>query len=1200
MKQAVVGQPCDTDDQCGQCEVCFRPEGPAPFGTCQAALDGQACNNYGCTLPGVCSRGSCDGGQPLGEGTPCGDSNACTGPGICKEGTCDMQPLEGLPCDDGNECFVDSKCVGTACLGAPGNDGNPCDDGNSCTLNTTCEAGICNKGEIEEDGKPCEDGNPCITGSTCGGGQCQRGQNADPGTPCDDGNQCTIATTCDETGTCGGGDKSDGLPCDDGNPCTKDTMCNAGECGSGSTSSGESCDRDGNLCTQDQCVEMECMPGGPLNCDDGKVCTDDICDPQKGCGHSNNTATCNDGNPCTTGDRCQAGSCEAGGNATSGTPCGSSGNTDCDNPDTCDGSGNCQLNNEAASFVCRSAVAGGCDVAETCGSGNTGACPTDLFVAVDTPCGSGSNTDCDNPDSCDGSGACLVNNELSTHVCRVAGTNATCDPAETCGSGNTGACPGNAFAGSGTPCGSSANTDCDNPDTCDGSGTCQNNNEGASFVCRAAAAGGCDVAETCGSGNTGACPTNLFAAEDTPCGSGANTDCDNPDTCNDSGSCQNNNEAASFVCRAAQAGGCDVAETCGASTGACPSDVFMINGTPCGSGTNTDCDNPDSCNNGACAANNEAANFVCRSAIPGGCDAAETCGSGNTGACPADQIATPGTPCGSNTNTDCDNPDSCDAAGVCQLNNEAANFVCRSAIAGGCDVAETCGSGNTGACPSDQVVTNGTPCGSNANTDCDNPDSCNNGACAANNEASSFVCRAAVAGGCDVAETCGASTGACPTDLFAAVNTPCGSNGNTDCDNPDTCNGSGSCQTNNEAPNFVCRAAVAGGCDVAETCGGSTGACPTDLFVTNGTPCGSSANTDCDNPDTCNAGSCAINREAAGHECRPQSDDCDVAETCNGTTDINCPADAIEPSTTVCRGTGGVCDVEDHCDGTNKACPADAKSTAQCRAASGTCDVAESCDGVANDCPADGVASSSTVCRGVAAGSQGCDIAENCDGAGKACPTDLFETAGVLCGSATDSVCDNPDTCNGAGSCAPNYEVANTPCGSSTDSECSHPDSCNGSGTCDPRHETAGTACSGGACETGVCELTPIVDAGSDAGDAAATDAAAPDPADASDDATAPPPPPPVEAGVGGTGGVPVFVLDASVPAGSGGVPFPIKDGGLPPGFDASFLDASLLIGDEELAKCDCSVPGRTPKAPLSPWAVLAVLGLLAVRRQPR
>jgi MYXO-CTERM domain-containing protein len=90
-----------------------------------------------------------------------------------------------------------------------------------------------------------------------------------------------------------------------------------------------------------------------------------------------------------------------------------------------------------------------------------------------------------------------------------------------------------------------------------------------------------------------------------------------------------------------------------------------------------------------------------------------------------------------------------------------------------------------------------------------------------------------------------------------------------------------------------------------------------------------------------------------------------------------------------------------------------------------------------------------------------------------------------------------------------------------------------------------------------------------------------------------------VEAGAG-AGGTPIFVLDAGSSGGFGGVPFPIKDGGLPPGFDASFLDASSLIGNEELAKCDCNVPGRVPTSPVSPWALLTLVGLLVLRRQPR
>jgi hypothetical protein len=49
--------------------------------------------------------------------------------------------------------------------------------------------------------------------------------------------------------------------------------------------------------------------GGDVLCDDGNVCTDDICNGASGCVHTNNTAACSDGNPCTMGDTCSDGSC---------------------------------------------------------------------------------------------------------------------------------------------------------------------------------------------------------------------------------------------------------------------------------------------------------------------------------------------------------------------------------------------------------------------------------------------------------------------------------------------------------------------------------------------------------------------------------------------------------------------------------------------------------------------------------------------------------------------------------------------------------------------------------------------------------------------------------------------------------------------------------------------------------------------------
>jgi hypothetical protein len=71
-------------------------------------------------------------------------------------------------------------------------------------------------------------------------------------------------------------------------------------------------------------------------------------------------------------------------------------------------------------------------------------------VSAGTACGSSSDTECDNADTCDGAGSCQANNEPS-----------------------------------GTSCGSNSNTDCDNPDTCNGTGSCQTNYEPSGTSCTA-------------------------------------------------------------------------------------------------------------------------------------------------------------------------------------------------------------------------------------------------------------------------------------------------------------------------------------------------------------------------------------------------------------------------------------------------------------------------------------------------------------------------------------------------------------------------------------------------------------------------------------------------------------------------------------------------------------------------------------------
>jgi uncharacterized protein (TIGR03382 family) len=50
--------------------------------------------------------------------------------------------------------------------------------------------------------------------------------------------------------------------------------------------------------------------------------------------------------------------------------------------------------------------------------------------------------------------------------------------------------------------------------------------------------------------------------------------------------------------------------------------------------------------------------------------------------------------------------------------------------------------------------------------------------------------------------------------------------------------------------------------------------------------------------------------------------DCDVAETCSGTS-AACPPDAFASAGTVCRASGGACDPAESCYGTSPTCPAD-------------------------------------------------------------------------------------------------------------------------------------------------------------------------------------------------------------------------------------------------------------------------------------
>jgi len=293
------------------------------------------------------------------------------------------------------------------------------------------------------------------------------------------------------------------------------------------------------------------------DCDDGDACTNDVCQANGTCTNTPNytvgvqccnpangsVVTISDGNACTN-DVCNA----TTGAVThpqvpNGTACGSGVNTDCDNPDSCQG-GVCQSNFEAPGFACN-------DEGNACTNNvcnGAGTCTHPNWPAG-TACGDGSTTQCTNPDSCNGSGICLGNHVASGTACADEGNQCTDD---VCNGLGTCTHPNRIV---GTPCGDPGNTDCTNPDTCSGTGTCLSNHEAAGFAC----------------------------------GDTSNTACDNPDGCNGSGVCLPNREPAGTNCDNGIF--CDGSDACD-GLGAC-----LSSGPPCDT---CSCTVPADCDIGDC------------------------------------------------------------------------------------------------------------------------------------------------------------------------------------------------------------------------------------------------------------------------------------------------------------------------------------------------------------------------------------------------------------------------------------------------------------------------------------------------------------------------------------------------------------------------------------------------------------------------
>jgi len=210
-------------------------------------------------------------------------------------------------------CAVTIQVTST-CGNGTTDPGENCDGGECCTLGCRFATWECRASTGE-----------CDPAETCSGAaaSCPADVLAAPGAPCGDaGTQCTNQDTCDGSGTCvDNGFKANGAPCGSAqaNACNGADTCNGGGvCETHVAPAGTPCGDAGTDCTnQDRCddsgscIDNGVQPAGTPCSADGNLCTDDVCDTTGGCGVPN-SATCDDGDACTTGEHCVGGTCGGG------------------------------------------------------------------------------------------------------------------------------------------------------------------------------------------------------------------------------------------------------------------------------------------------------------------------------------------------------------------------------------------------------------------------------------------------------------------------------------------------------------------------------------------------------------------------------------------------------------------------------------------------------------------------------------------------------------------------------------------------------------------------------------------------------------------------------------------------------------------------------------------------------------------------
>ncbi len=292
----------------------------------------------------------------------------CQGEAACVSGRCVTTPAP-VQCDATNDtaCLV-TRCdpADGQCVQTPRRDGLPCEDGEPCTWADQCAKGVCAAGavnvcECAATADCADDGDLCNGVPFCDTSRFPYRCRVNPATVV----ACAAPTGCQQnvcasaTGTCVEAPRPDGTPCDDGDACSANDACAKGACAAGEPVcgckvDGDCSDPDGDVCTGVPYCDTSGGGGGVCKPNPASAvacsskldtpCRKNVCQPSTGaCALSavDDKATCDDGDPCTTGETCAAGACTGGTDT-----CSCTDDSDCkaqDDGDLCNGTLFCQL-----------------------------------------------------------------------------------------------------------------------------------------------------------------------------------------------------------------------------------------------------------------------------------------------------------------------------------------------------------------------------------------------------------------------------------------------------------------------------------------------------------------------------------------------------------------------------------------------------------------------------------------------------------------------------------------------------------------------------------------------------------------------------------------------------------------------------------------------------------------------------------------